>query len=165
MQVTNVRIKNQTFLLHPLKAIFWEEMSCLLIADLHLGKAAHFRKQGIPVPMGVTDANWDRLISLLVEFSPARVLFLGDLFHSAYNHICEEFIDLVKQFSQISFELVIGNHDILEKDFYLNNNIIVHDPTLKIGPFQFSHFPVDEFSTDQYNIAGHISPLCAIAWQ
>ena len=70
--VEKVRIKEQTFHLHHLKAAFWEEESSLLITDLHLGKAAHFRKAGIAVPSMVADANWDRLLNLLLEFKPKK---------------------------------------------------------------------------------------------
>ncbi len=158
MEIPIVKIREQTLRLHPFRAALWEERSYLLIADLHLGKAAHFRKNGIPVPMGVTDANWDRLISLLLDFQPDRVLFLGDLFHSSHNAVCEEFGDIVQQFKQISFELVVGNHDILDPGFYEKKEIKLHQPDLKLGPFLFSHFPADWQSTEHYNIAGHLHP-------
>ena len=158
MQVTSVRIQGQTFHLHPFKSIYWEEDSSLLIADLHLGKAEHFRKRGIPVPLAVSNANWDRLITLLLEFKPHKVLFLGDLFHSEYNRVCDELMDLVEQFNTISFELVLGNHDILAPEFYRSNRLTLHDPTLTEGPFIFSHHPMKEFDRSKYNIAGHIHP-------
>ena len=158
MQVTSVRIQGQTFHLHPFKTVFWEEASSLLIADLHLGKAEHFRKRGIPVPVAVSDANWDRLISLLLEFKPEKVLFLGDLFHSEYNRVCDELEAMIRQFDDISFELVVGNHDILDQRFYQDNGLTLHDPTLEMGPFLFSHFPLEEFDRKKYNIAGHVHP-------
>lgn len=158
--VEEAKILGQTFQLHALKAAYWEEESCLLMADLHLGKAAHFRKAGIPVPPNVTDANWDRMINLLLHFKPERVLLLGDLFHSTYNQVCDDFIQLIKQFSSISFELVLGNHDILGHQFYTNNSLLIHNPTLKLGPFIFSHHPLEdwEIPNTYYNIAGHIHP-------
>ena len=155
-----IDIQGQTFHLHALKAAFWEESSCLLVADLHLGKAAHFRKAGIPVPSSVSDANWDRFIHLLLEFKPKRVLLLGDLFHSHLNPVCNEFVDLIRQFHAISFELIVGNHDILPEQFYLNSQLILHDPFLEMAPFIFSHHPMEawEIPENYYNIAGHIHP-------
>ena len=88
-------IKGQTFHLHPLKAIYWEEQGALLIADLHLGKTRHFRREGFPVPQGAGDANYDKLINLFLHFEPKRVIYLGDLFHSDYNQEWEELIDLM----------------------------------------------------------------------
>ncbi len=158
--VETTKVSGQTFHLHPLKAAFWEEESCVILADLHLGKAAHFRKAGIAVPSMVADANWDRLLSLLVDFKPDRVLLLGDLFHSNHNKICDEFTDLVRQFHTIIFELVIGNHDILPLNFYTDNNLIIHDPALQQNPFIFTHYPMEKQDIPEgyYNIAGHVHP-------
>ena len=163
--MTRATIQGQTFILHPFKGIFWEEEQCMLIADLHLGKAAHFRKAGIPVPPGVSDANWDRLISLLFDFKPGRVLFLGDLFHSVYNQSCEDFEQIIHQFSQISFELVKGNHDILQDRFYESANLKVYENSYRLGPFLFTHHPLDEVPSGQYNLAGHIHPSVRLMGQ
>lgn len=158
MQSKIIHIKGQTFHLHPLKAIFWEEQLSLLIADLHLGKAAHFRKNGIPVPQGVSDANWDKLIGLLLDFKPKRVLFLGDLFHSIYNTEWEELVQLIQQFEDISFELVQGNHDILDHEFYNAAKLrVIQEPYL-MDPFLLSHHPMKNIPEGAYNLAGHIHP-------
>ena len=34
----------------PDKCMFWKEHNSLILADLHIGKAGHFRKAGIPIP-------------------------------------------------------------------------------------------------------------------
>lgn len=39
-----INIKDQNLLLLPEKALFWEEEKGLIISDVHLGKAGHFRK-------------------------------------------------------------------------------------------------------------------------
>ena len=46
----NVQINNNHLILHPSGAVYWEEKQTLLLADVHLGKVAHFRKNGISVP-------------------------------------------------------------------------------------------------------------------
>lgn len=130
----------------------------LLLADLHLGKAIHFRKAGIPVPRAAGDANWDRLIYLLLEFKPQRVLFLGDLFHSHVNQQWPEFVDLMSRFSDIQFELVQGNHDILPDEYYQEANLIVYDQALPLAPFFMSHHPIKSPPDNLYNLAGHIHP-------
>ena len=67
---------------------------------------------------------------------------------------------MIKQFHDIAFELVLGNHDILPVQFYSENQLIVHNPTLEIGPFLFSHHPLEDWQIPEnlYNIAGHIHP-------
>jgi DNA ligase-associated metallophosphoesterase len=139
------------------KAVFWSTKKILMVADLHLGKINHFRKSGIPVPAKANTKNWELLIELITEKKPERVIFLGDLFHSHYNYEWEILGELVKNFNHLSFELVIGNHDILSDIQYKRNNIHVHQE-LTIAPFHFTHHPVEDTVLDQYNIAGHIHP-------
>lgn len=165
MNPKRIKFQGQNFHLHPLKAIFWEEESVLLIADLHLGKAAHFRKSGIPVPQGVSDANWDKLISLLIDFQPERVLLLGDLFHSAYNAEWEDFKQIIYQFEAVSFELVLGNHDILDVSQYAAAALIVHNEPYTLGPFLLSHHPMEAIPSGYYNLAGHIHPAVRLSGQ
>jgi DNA ligase-associated metallophosphoesterase len=144
--------------LHPYRAAFWAEEQTLLLADLHLGKVAHFRQEGIAVPTDASNENWDRLISLLLEFRPQRVLFLGDLFHSHYNQEWDEFCELIAQFEDTSFELVLGNHDILPPALYDHARLVVHQEPYLHFPFCFSHHPLKAVPSDYYNLAGHIHP-------
>ncbi len=154
----SILLHGDRFLLHPFRAMLWERTATLLLADLHLGKARHFRRAGIPVPQGVADATWDRLLSLLVDLQPRRVLFLGDLFHSDYNREWEELGDLTAQFDFIRFELVRGNHDILPGADYERVGIRLHRAELPEGPFVFSHHPLTEVPAGYYNLAGHVHP-------
>ena len=155
-----IDLAGQTFTLHPFKAMYWEEESILLIADLHLGKSRHFRKEGFPVPQAVGDTNYDKLISLFLDFQPARVNFLGDLFHSDYNKEWIEFEDLIERFPGIEFDLVKGNHDILDASLYAQSRMRIHYETLLVKPFVLSHEPLDEIEEDWFNLSGHIHP-CA----
>lgn len=152
------KIAGQTFILHPLKALYWAEQDALLIADLHLGKARHFRREGFPVPMGVADANTDKLISLLLDFTPQRVIFLGDLFHSDYNEVWEDFGELLQQFSQIQFDLVIGNHDRLSDHAYRKVDLSVHPDSLQLANVLLTHEPQQDLPPEVFNLAGHIHP-------
>ena len=45
-----IKIHTHQFVLHPTGGIYWKEKQYWLLADVHLGKVAHFRKNGIPVP-------------------------------------------------------------------------------------------------------------------
>lgn len=148
----------QTLVLHPLSAAYWEETSTLLLADLHLGKVSHFRKNGSAVPDAAATANLDRLIFLLLEFKPRRVLFLGDLFHSVHNPEWEAFEALLYRFPETRFDLVQGNHDILPEECFQRANIHLHKQNLESGPFIFSHEPLPEDNSERYNIGGHIHP-------
>ena len=154
----HLHFKKNNFLLHPLKALYWQEHNLLLIADLHLGKARHFRKAGFPVPQAVGDANIDKLIFLFLEFTPERVIFLGDLFHSDFNAEWNAFTDLMDRFPQIQFELVRGNHDILSADLYHKTQMQIHPEALTIDQFILTHEPMESIPEGLYNLAGHIHP-------
>lgn len=151
-------LADQHLWLHPLRAIYWQEAQALLLADLHLGKAIHFRRAGIATPSAVEDTNFDHLISLLLTFQPKRVLLLGDLFHSDYNTVWEDWQALLQQFQHLSFELIPGNHDILPTEVYENSKLIMRPKTYDQGPFRLTHEPLAKVPNDYYNLAGHLHP-------
>lgn len=152
-----VAIAGEDFILRPERVIYWRSRQILLIADLHLGKITHFRRSGIPVPTKVNEANLSSLVDLINLTKPERVIFLGDLFHSHYNAAWEEFGELTNHFSSVSFELVIGNHDIMSELQYERKGIKVYDQ-MRIGNFLLTHHPVETVNADDYNLAGHVHP-------
>lgn len=153
----HVDILEERFTLFPEKAIFWNRRGVLLVSDLHLGKINHFRRAGIPVPSRVNDHNIEILVDVIHACRPDRVICLGDLFHSHYNSEWEVFGEVVRHFSGVSFELVLGNHDIMGDYQYVRKGITVHD-TLQMGPFLLTHHPLDVIPEGLYNIAGHVHP-------
>ncbi len=152
-----INVFNETLELWPQKAVRWRKHNVLFISDLHLGKINHFRKSGIAVPTKANDRNLEILIDLLYLTKPDRVICLGDLFHSHYNPEWEVFGEVVRNFKYISFELVLGNHDIMSKIQYNRKGILLHD-ILRLDPFIFTHHPMSEMAQQCYNIAGHVHP-------
>lgn len=153
-----VDVFGDEFVLLPEKALLWRKKAILLVADLHLGKVNHFRKAGIPVPTKANDKNLESLLFLIQSVRPNRVIFLGDLFHSHYNEEWEVLRQLIQTFQQVSFELVIGNHDILSDNQYQRSNLKLHRETLEESSFILSHHPLENISIDKYNLAGHVHP-------
>lgn len=148
------KILGQTLCLSPEKAIFWTEKEILIIADLHLGKAGHFRKSGIPVSDLVHNKDIFILEKLITHWNPKEVIFLGDLFHSDYNQGWEVFRRWIQSKAPLSFTLVLGNHDILDaRDYHISNLKVIE--RLNLEPFTFTHIPEE---TEGYNLAGHIHP-------
>ena len=152
----DITLKGEQLKLLPDKAIYWPKEETLLIADLHLGKVEHFRKAGIAVPATAGEANYHIVQEMLLEHNPQRVIFLGDLFHSSYNYDWEQFNEFMLSHNHVSFELIIGNHDILHRSQYDRNNMIIHDQELIMGPFLLTHDPVEHETL--YNLCGHIHP-------
>jgi len=151
------KILDQQFWLTTDRTMFWEEEKALVLSDLHFGKTGHFRKSGIAVPPKANEKNLEVIVDLIHLTKPERVICLGDLFHSYYNPEWEVFGELVKHFVKISFELVLGNHDIMSEQQYVRKGIVVHD-SLRIEPFIFTHHPLTEADTQLYNLSGHLHP-------
>jgi DNA ligase-associated metallophosphoesterase len=156
-----VEIAGQNFILSPHKAAFWIEESILLVADVHLGKETHFRKGGLAVPGHVLYSNLEKLDHLVNDFPVKRVIFLGDLFHSRYNDAWQPFSAWMHGWPEVSFELVLGNHDILDKRLYAGANMKVHKEPYEWQGIYLSHHPM-EVGIEGYNFYGHIHPGVAL---
>lgn len=153
----HVEVFNEQMQLYPQKALFWPKHRILFLADLHLGKVNHFRKSGFAVPSKANDRNLELLLEVVSLSKPSRIICLGDLFHSHYNPEWEVFGEVVRHFSNISFELVMGNHDIMSERQYERKGIAVHD-ALTIDSFLLTHHPMEDIPDTYYNVAGHIHP-------
>ncbi len=145
---------DQTLLLLPEKAIYWKDKRMLILADVHLGKAGHFRKSGIPISDLVHSKDIYTIEKLINEFQPVEVVFLGDLFHSDHNQGWEIFRRWIRSKAPLQFKLILGNHDVLEAPAYHIKNLEVTE-VLECAPFSLTHIPEE---TDLYNLAGHIHP-------
>jgi DNA ligase-associated metallophosphoesterase len=141
------------------KAIFWQEKQTLIISDLHLGKATHFQKAGVYVP--ITDFDDLQTLSQLINITCAKNLWIvGDLFHSKYNHswdIFKNWCEEQQNTNNLSITLIKGNHDILPLKVYAAANIKVVQELVE-PPFIFTHIPLTEIPEDFYNMSGHIHP-------
>ena len=149
-------------LLHE-KAIWIESLSSLLVADLHFGKATHYRKSGIPVPELVHELDWIRLSRLHEEFCPANTYFLGDLFHSDWNDQWAYLNQFLTQIKTTEFHLVKGNHDVLSPAAYQQSILKIHKEPLTIGNLMLSHEPIKSVPIGMLNICGHIHPGIRLA--
>lgn len=156
------KLLGQNLLLHPFKSLFWKEQSILFISDLHIGKAAHFRKAGVPVSEKVHMDDYEKLDYLVDHYKPKRLIFLGDLFHSEYNKTWNEFEQFATNKISLRPELVMGNHDILDREQYSFMDIC--SDTLVLEPFILSHEPLSQGSfADHYNLCGHLHPSIRIS--
>lgn len=139
------------------RAIYWKSKGILIISDLHIGKSAHFRKNGISVPATVGLTDLQRLTALMKEFSPKSLLVTGDMFHNNINSDAHAFQEWRSTYPELKVILVKGNHDDLKKEDYEALDIEVYVKELIIPPFRFIH---DKPTTEgaYYNISGHIHP-------
>ena len=150
-------INQQTFILSPFKILFWAEQKWLIISDAHFAKEVHFRKNGIAVPAGILQTDLKKIDLLIHQFQPAAILFLGDMFHSEENEGLHEFMQWRKK-QNIEMHLVIGNHDILSRDWYGFAGINLHENIIQSGQILFSHEKLIIDDEGIYNFSGHIHP-------
>lgn len=152
-------IHNQQLILFPEKCIFWVEEKVLILADLHLGKAGHFRKSGIPIPSYIHLEELEKLARLIRILKPKKLLILGDLFHSEVNNEWNYFDAFLQKFPTLEVNLVLGNHDTYAIDF-IPKKVRIFMENLVMGKFIFSHIPLktDQLTAGLYNLCGHIHP-------
>jgi DNA ligase-associated metallophosphoesterase len=158
MDTIKLNFGGELIVLLPEKALWLPTQESLVVADVHWGKIDHFRKAGIPVPIKGNDRNAESIISIINLFKPKRVIFLGDLFHSVYNDGWETFGQVRNAFVHCSFELIIGNHDILSLRQYERHKIQLHRESLQLNNLLLTHEPLEEIPEGVFNIAGHLHP-------
>jgi DNA ligase-associated metallophosphoesterase len=150
-----LKIEDEIFYLLHQRAVFRPATSELIISDVHLGKASHFRKKGIAMPAQSHLKDVDRLHYLIDTWKPKSVLFLGDLFHSDYNREWLWLKSILLHYPEIIFKLVVGNHDVLPESEYSIPNLKKFD-TIEEDNFIFSHAPLERPA--KLNFCGHIHP-------
>lgn len=159
MKHFEAQIQNQTFYLLPEKVIFWKEQKALVLSDLHIGKASHFRKAGVPISSHIHVNEFFVLDAIIGEFKPERILFVGDLFHSDHNQEWDLFYNWAHSYGHIELILIKGNHDILPESLYRNSSLNVIDQLL-IDNIEFTHERNE--NPEGYNISGHIHPAVSM---
>jgi uncharacterized protein len=146
--------------LRPDRALFIRASRTLIVADLHWGKAAAFRAQGVPVPRGTTQTGLDRLDAAIVDSGADQLLILGDLFHARTSMHPETTATLERwrvTRGELAITLVRGNHDYHAGDPPASLRITCVDAPLLFGPFALHHHPCDDASG--YVLAGHVHPV------
>ena len=141
--------------LHSSQVLFVPSTKELLLSDIHIGKAEYFQLNGIPLTNKEDESNLNRIYKLAKEFSPKKIVILGDLFHSRYS-LNKNLIDKVeKLFGDLytEIELIEGNHD---KGCYIRNiNYLKEKKSLNLI---YTHQPIKSNKKLILNICGHYHP-------
>nr|WP_229428281.1 ligase-associated DNA damage response endonuclease PdeM [Massilia soli] len=157
-------VAGELLLLLAQKALYWPSQKTLIIADIHFGKAASFRAQGIPVPRGTTTQNLLALDELIAAHEVNRIVFLGDFLHARAAHASatlERMLEWRRQHPALALTLVRGNHDRHAGDPAASLGIEMVDEPYTLAPFSFCHHP--DLDTPGYALAGHIHPVFVLS--
>lgn len=154
-----LEVCTETLALLPERAVYWPRTETLLIADLHLGKAATYRAYAIPLPEGNVAADLERLSAALLRTNARQLIILGDLLHSARGRdplVMAEFTEWRAAHAELDIHLVLGNHDLRAGEPPLEWKIrVATGPTP--GPcFVLNHEPLTP--VHGYALTGHLHP-------
>ncbi len=162
-----IELAGEAVALLPFRAVWWAARRTLLVADLHLGKAATFRAAGIAVPESTTERDLERLSFLVCEHRAERMVILGDLLHAKSGRtdaVMDRFADWRRERASLEVLLVRGNHDRASGDPPSEWRINVVAGPHAEAPFVFAHEPdgVGPRDTPGYVLAGHLHPAVSV---
>jgi len=150
----------ETLWLLPDKALYWPARRALLVADVHIGKAASYRALHQPVPRGTTEATLARLDQLLTSHECQMLIILGDFLHAKTARAPATLVKLQtwrERHAGLRIVLVRGNHDRHAGDPPPALGIeVVEEPWL-LAPFALQHEPV--VHPQHPVLAGHVHPV------
>ena len=157
----------RTLHLLPERAAWLADTGLLLVADVHFGKAASFRRLGVPVPQGTTDANLARLSALLARLPGVQELvFLGDFLHAASGRAPATLSALHawrERHAVLSITLVRGNHDSRAGDPPATLGIeVVEEPWARAGLALYHDPGAPDPHQPRPAVAGHLHPVARI---
>jgi uncharacterized protein len=154
------------------RAVFVPEHSTLLVADAHIGKAATFRRLGVPVPGGTTEGTLARLTQALARTGARQVVFLGDLLHSAHAHASTTMAAFERwrqTHANIELVLILGNHDQKTGVVASKFGVRVEQEDWRLGDLALRHHPLPEagagavpLAAGVYALAGHVHPAVLV---
>lgn len=145
------------------RAAYLPDHRALLVADAHLGKAHSFRRLGVPVPAGTTADALAALDRLLAATGARRIVFLGDLLHSARARapaLLSAVAAWRARHAALALTLVRGNHDAHAGDPPADWAVQVLGGPLHLGPFALAHEP--QPVAGAYVLAGHVHPAVVV---
>lgn len=163
MSKQRLMIPSPVGLLEPLAdhGVYVSTWNALLVADLHLGKETTFRRQGLAVPEGATDATLKRLTKMVHEKRPQDVWILGDLFHARSSlsaGVVRQFEAFLAAHPDVQFRLVRGNHDLHYQSWPRDWKLETVAPPVTINRVALAHYPGERPAEADMLICGHLHP-------
>jgi DNA ligase-associated metallophosphoesterase len=136
-------------------ALFHEREKWLAIADLHFGFELSQRVAGRLVPFWGMESSKTRLLQLLADYRPQRLIIVGDLVHdeAAAEPLCELLAHAAEQCEVIA---IAGNHDRKLP------RVIVLQDSFATGRFKFHHGDCQHDQKDRIEVIGHFHPAASL---
>jgi len=156
--MARISFAGETLDLHPEGVAIFPERRLMVVADLHLEKAASFAARGQMLPPYETLETLHRLARLVASIRPEQLVLLGDSFHSAVETIGEggparTLIEHLAATSEMIW--IAGNHDPLPP-LRLPGRWLEE---IVLGGCVLRHVPVEDGRNE---IVGHLHPAARI---
>ena len=142
----------------PDRAAFLPKSRTLVVADVHLGKAATFRAAGLAVPEGHMESDMARLLRIVTETQPTRLVIAGDMIHAAEG-LTKPVLELItRSLEKLACPILLteGNHDLRARHLY-NYLPVEILPSLEVDGLHITHDP-DDLPEKHPGISGHLHP-------
>ncbi len=153
----DVDILDQRLTLLPERAVWWGSRRALLLSDVHLGKGHSFRRLGMGVPAGTSAADLKRIGNLIKRFDAETVWVLGDLIHAEIDRQLRTSVaDWREQHADVTFRLVLGNHDRRLHSPPPEWQIEVIEGEAIVAGIRLRHEPTRDACAE---ISGHVHPV------
>jgi len=155
-----LRIGTATLVADSCGVAYWPAQETLLVADLHLEKAAHFAGRGSFLPPYDTRETLARLARAVARYRPRHVVALGDSFHSsrgALDITGDDLETLLSLQAGRTWIWVTGNHD--PEIAGRVGGVVVDE--LEMGGILLRHEPACTDPRPQ--VAGHMHPVARLA--
>ena len=165
-----IKLEKGLSIVSPWPAVYIENESTLVVADLHLGLEDDLQSKGLYLPSSTFPTILENIITPLTDLSCKRVVLLGDIKHEFGRPKEAEWWGvrrLVKKLRELKCEasIVRGNHDnyivYLSKEIGTN----LYDRSLTVDNFLLfhGHLPLNqEEAKASHVIMGHEHPSIQI---
>lgn len=157
--VVTIEWAQEALALLPERAALLVRQETLLVADAHVGKAASFRRLGVPVPRGSTGERLDLLSAVIARTGARHLVFLGDFLHSVEARSASTLEALAHwrhRHAGLAVTLVRGNHDQRAGDPPAHLGFEVVEEPLHLDSVTLCHHP--HARPGAHVLAGHLHP-------
>lgn len=142
------------------RALVWDGR--VLVADVHLDKAATFQRAGLAVPLGDELRDLERLAAVARRHDAREIIVLGDLVHAPPRRggpTEHAVLRWAAAHPDLDLSVLLGNHDrdAARRLAHWPVTWITGDHAL--GPFVLRHEPVPARRGDAFELAGHLHPV------
>ena len=145
-------------------AAFLEDISAVVVSDVHLGYEDVLAMNGIFIPRVQSQMIYDTVDLIINKYKPEKFIINGDLKHEFSHNTPQEWSDvyeLLRRIGEKSEPIVIkGNHDNYVANIASKLNLRTYD-TYKEGRYTFHHGHKN-FKWDDIGIIGNEHPAVGL---